>query len=1291
MFCGRLLYPEKAKWIAYDRSFRYPIKCIYPTYNMQLHSQLPERIPCCSSCVSPHKRLPFPRLTAIPDVINTVPFHKRKYLSPIFLQSSLGRAVDGNAYSTYRHIVGTMGYSRNIRCLTLYSGMIGAFLEAQNTHQVNDAWFHPSLLPAARWLRENNPYIAAYGDILQQYVDANNLECCPHPLWPTAEHMPQDATAPPVIRGDVVVPNYDFPNEVHNEDSHYSRLMAGFLRITDNNHIPISFASPDLEALIFPDLFPDGHGHFKDSSLSPDANLTNTSETYGKYIKHRLQGIDPRFRLHPTWPVWSYLQLEKLRNYQNTARLLRTKNAEESSLPRTAAQILQQSLYRNASIIDEEKSVPLPTFIRTGSSYFREKQFHLDTMISSYNLPTLFITLTMAESKWTQLADILSVTDNGDTIPSNRPYHTTLHFINRLQMLKSHVWKNASLAEWGHIENFFERTEFQNRGAAHIHGCYWTTLSLPQLLAKRLIRSDLPDAQLEPELYRAVVTHQIHTCTPTQCGGPAPSTGRCKKGFPRPFSASTYQDGDSLRYVYECRSTADQYVVPYHPATLLAWNAHINVQYITTKGFARYMVKYINKPEPSHVFNIYDGDSFRQHVIARRLGTMEVMFLTLGETICNSSTSVIYLTTEPPDTRPKAIKPVHLLEHDDNHPFWNDTINKYFSRPHIPMFESLTYEEYFRRYTIASTCSTRNQFWMDDLGNYVTARKEEILIRFRHIRIAEGDPYFYQLLLRSHPWRSESAIRGNHATYRDHYLTLHPEETEAMRNELTTYLAQRSAERFSHFEDLINSLFTRLNTLPTSISDIIRLQMTILYRTPPIIPQSTISDLPSDQYAALDCLTNKFGPLTRTKYPYYFLTGAAGTGKSHVAYLFVQFLQQKNLPYLLMAPTGVAAQNVGGKTIHSSLRICQSDGHYKTLALYDPQFRHELLKIRCIIIDEISMVSAAMLDFISNTFAQLHANNMAFGNLPTLLIGDLHQLPPVDGSLVFRAASWKVFQPLFLTQSQRQKSDPTFYSLLNEVRTGNISQSTWDTLYQRYKSTFNSTQPQDILSTTYIVGTRSSAQSINTTICNNLPTQDDQFLISSAHDVIRNTVWEDGTAERLFKSKTNLPQEVRLQPGARVMLLNNDYFDRGLCNGSIGFVTNIDISTPLVNVAFHVSPHGNSEILHLSIPRTTASFYVDGAHASRTQFPLQNSFALTVHKSQSLTLPKIDIHLDDQFFAPGHAYTAISRASSWDDIRISDLNPSAFRVDPAVIDEYARLTELHQKMSSHINNYGTDY
>jgi hypothetical protein len=402
------------------------------------------------------------------------------------------------------------------------------------------------------------------------------------------------------------------------------------------------------------------------------------------------------------------------------------------------------------------------------------------------------------------------------------------------------------------------------------------------------------------------------------------------------------------------------------------------MQYVSTRGFAHFMVKYISKPEPSHIFNVYDGNRFQQHVTARRLGTMEVMFLTLGEKICNSSTSVLYLTSEPPETRPKAIKPVHLLQQDNINPFWDDAILKYFARPHLPEIDNISYDQYFTQYSIAKKQPSQStQFWLDDLGNYITLRKTHILAHFRHMHIGDGEPYFYQLLLRNHPWRSESEIQGQYTTYRDHYLALHPDEAEALRDESATYLAQRSSELFNNFEHLLDTLFTRLQSIPSSVSELIRMQMMLLYQSPPIHSSNQITTLPPDQYAALDYLTNRFGPLSRNKYPYYFLTGAAGTGKSYVVNLFIQFLQRKKKPYLLLAPTGVAATNINGRTIHSALRIQDTDGHFRTLAFHDPNFYADLRKVECIVIDEISMVPAALMDFMSNTFAQLHCNNLA--------------------------------------------------------------------------------------------------------------------------------------------------------------------------------------------------------------------------------------------------------------------------------------------------------------------------
>ena len=99
----------------------------------------------------------------------------------------------------------------------------------------------------------------------------------------------------------------------------------------------------------------------------------------------------------------------------------------------------------------------------------------------------------------------------------------------------------------------------------------------------------------------------------------------------------------------------------------------MNIQYVSSRGFVKYMTKYITKTEPSHSFNIREGDRFWQHVIARRLSAMEVMFLTLGEKICHSSIKVQYLPTDIPESQSKAILPVNLLINNLDDPYYKDS------------------------------------------------------------------------------------------------------------------------------------------------------------------------------------------------------------------------------------------------------------------------------------------------------------------------------------------------------------------------------------------------------------------------------------------------------------------------------------------------------------------------------------------------------------------------------------------------------------------------------------------
>lgn len=252
------------------------------------------------------------------------------------------------------------------------------------------------------------------------------------------------------------------------------------------------------------------------------------------------------------------------------------------------------------------------------------------------------------------------------------------------------------------------------------------------MISNNIIRSEIPDNSLEPELYEYVTRFQIHTCG-QKCGGPALPGDKCKKGFPRPFSNRTFLELDSLRYTYRCTKEGDQWVVPYHAPTLLIWKAHINAQYVSSKSLARYINKYILKSEPSHLFNIQEGNLYREHVHARRMGSMELMFLLLGETICDSSKQVKYLVTDPPNVRSKCILPISMINLNDDEPYWKDQIEKYFSRPRGNPFDSISYKEYFKKYEIkmSAITSTNRHVFRDLLDNYVVERKSPILVRYR--------------------------------------------------------------------------------------------------------------------------------------------------------------------------------------------------------------------------------------------------------------------------------------------------------------------------------------------------------------------------------------------------------------------------------------------------------------------------------------------------------------------------------------------------------------------------------
>ena len=281
---------------------------------------------------------------------------------------------------------------------------------------------------------------------------------------------------------------------------------------------------------------------------------------------------------------------------------------------------------------------------------------------------------------------------------------------------------------------------------------------------------------------------------------------------------------------------------------------------------------------------------------------------------------------------------------------------------------------------------------------------------------------------------------------------------------------------------------------------------------------------------------------------FVYLTGAAGTGKTT---LIEKVLEENNLKKIVVAPTGVAALNIGGSTINSAFRI-GFDIFPQIQESNDPRFKKLLKKLELLIIDEISMVRAPMLDAISETL-KLHRNSSEpFGGIHVLACGDLFQLPPVvkdneidaideiyESVYFFSSNSFKEIEtPAFfeLTYSFRQSEDEDFYSLLNNIRLG---EKLSETINKINKRCFN---PEFENESSLIITTRKyRADQINEAMLNEI----DGPAISAKSEELG----------ELNDNDLPAPRNLRIKKDAKVMFIKNDSEGRWV-NGTIGVVTN---------------------------------------------------------------------------------------------------------------------------------------
>jgi ATP-dependent exoDNAse (exonuclease V) alpha subunit len=402
-----------------------------------------------------------------------------------------------------------------------------------------------------------------------------------------------------------------------------------------------------------------------------------------------------------------------------------------------------------------------------------------------------------------------------------------------------------------------------------------------------------------------------------------------------------------------------------------------------------------------------------------------------------------------------------------------------------------------------------------------------------------------------------------------------------------------------------------------------------------------------------------------------FLTGAAGSGKTWLLNTYIHHLRTHGVDVAVTASTGIAATHLNGKTIHSwsgmGVRDHLTESDLDTLAA-NQRIKRNYRNTDVLVIDEISMLHPHQLDMVDRIARRLLDGSKPFGGIQVVLCGDFFQLPPVTvgarGSasvptrFAYEADAWVGgnFQVCYLHEQHRQEDD-TLLSILNDIRTGSAGEHTKIPLRTRYKR-----EPEGGIRATRLYTHNVNVDRINNEELAQLDSKEKTFRMESR-----------GFAKLVDGLKKNClaPESLVLKTGADVMFIKNAP-DGAFVNGTRGVVEEF-------------ADEGGWPVIRTTDgERITASpeewqYEENGdIRASISQVPLRLAWAITIHKSQGMTLDAAEIDLG-KAFEPGMGYVALSRVRSLSGLKLMNLNEIALQVHPEILAHDRILKEQSQR------------
>ncbi len=384
-----------------------------------------------------------------------------------------------------------------------------------------------------------------------------------------------------------------------------------------------------------------------------------------------------------------------------------------------------------------------------------------------------------------------------------------------------------------------------------------------------------------------------------------------------------------------------------------------------------------------------------------------------------------------------------------------------------------------------------------------------------------------------------------------------------------------------------------------------------------------------------------------------FLTGEPGAGKTYVLNQYVSWLEHMGIGVAITASTGIAATHIGGMTIHSWSGIGARD----VLSPYDidqiatnEKVVKRVKKARVLVIDEISMLDGRILDGIETVMRTIRQSGEPFGGLQVILVGDFFQLPPIAGRgemsrFAFESTGWEraKFLTCYLTEQHRQE-DEMLLGLLSAIRRNDVDESHYTLLGEQTDIGFTDIEP------TRLFTHNSDVDALNLDRLRMLTTDKATYKMDSR-----------GSKQLLLGLVKNClsPEVLELRKEAMVMCTKNN-FEAGYVNGTLGRVIDFDRDDgfPIIQT---------SDDRTIKIMPAAWTIAEDGkVLAEITQVPLRLAWAITVHKSQGMSLDAAEIDLRNAF-TYGQGYVALSRVRTLTGMKVLGLNPQALLVDPRVV------------------------